>query len=160
MLIWLYLLHVQPRLPVLSPPCLSARWMESPVSQRWQNATQTCQTYCDSAPLQILVRIKKARKKNIRIKNYSKQFCFNSLLSYCVALFQSSHFQETFQWLSLRCPLTHYFLALSHPAQQGEQLTAITYAQTHCILTLSETIKFSLGFGVVGNSSCPTFMKK
>lgn len=97
MLIWLYLLHVQPRLPALSPPCLSARWMESSGSQRWQNATQTCLTYCDSAPLQILVRIKKPRKKqtNIRIKNYSKQFCFNSLLRYCVALFQS-HFQETF----------------------------------------------------------------
>lgn len=50
----LYPLHVQPRLPELSPPCLWARWTGTPGSQRWQTETHTCRTYCGSAPLQSL----------------------------------------------------------------------------------------------------------
>lgn len=50
----LYLLHVQSRLPELSPPCLWARRTGTSGSQRWQTETQTCQIYCGSAPLQSL----------------------------------------------------------------------------------------------------------
>lgn len=50
----LYLLHVQPRHPELSPPCLWATRTGTPGSQRWWTETQTCQTYYGSAPLQCL----------------------------------------------------------------------------------------------------------
>lgn len=61
--------------------------------------------------------------------------------------------------LSLSFPLTCSVLAFSHPAQQGEQLAAITHTQTECVVPPPEAIKLSLGLGVICNSSSPTYNK-
>lgn len=65
-----------------------------------------------------------------------------------------------FYTLVFRFPLTCFTpLALSHPAQQGEQLAAITHSQTQGVVPPPETIKLSFGLGVVRNSSSPTYQE-
>lgn len=77
----------------------------------------------------------------------------NSLLS-IVFPFYYYYRQHGFLCLfSLTCSI----LALSHPAQQGEQLAAITHTQTQCVVPAPVAIKLSLGLGVICNSSSPTY---
>lgn len=63
---------------------------------------------------------------------------------------------HSFSVSSLTCSV----LALSHPAQQGEQLAAVANTQTQCVVPLPEVIKFSLGLGVICNSSSPTLYER
>lgn len=69
-------------------------------------------------------------------------------------------FQSLLLKAVLSLPLTCSVLAFSHPAQQGEQLTAITHAQTECVVPPPEAIKLSLGLGVICNSGSPTYNKE
>ena len=70
------------------------------------------------------------------------------------------YFSSILSLLFLSFSHTWSIFAFSHPAQQGQQLAAITHTQTQRVVSLPEAIKLSLGFGVIRNCGSPTFHGK